>query len=217
MSERINVERMQDYIAGARSLVDASGKEAFSLYRSLSPEARKGLAVLATGGFLFLFVALMLFLWESSLQSEVQRLTAERDMVAARAAKSSGEFATRLGPGDDVTAMFLEGATPGLALASFQSVVSAAAAASGLSVKRMQPMETGDAEAGKPYRLGIDADGSLDQLRTFLASVESMLPVMFVTGLEIRPSSSEASQDPFPSEALGISIRLDAYGWRDAQ
>ncbi|WP_421693556.1 type II secretion system protein GspM [Aestuariivirga sp.] len=213
----MNIERMQDYIAGARSLVDASGKQANSIYKALSPEARRGLAVLATGGLIFLFFAMVLFLWGNSMQEEVQRLRAERDMVAARAAKSSGKSATRLGTSDDVEGMFLQGETPGLALAAFQSVVSEAASASGLSVKRMQPLDSGDAEAGAPYRLGVDADGSLEQLRIFLAKIESMLPVMFVTGLEIRPSSSEGTQDPFPSEALKISVRIDAYGWRSPQ
>lgn len=214
LTERMNIERMQEYIAGARGLVDDSSKQAVSLYKSLSAEGRKGVVVLGTGAFIFLFISLMLYLWLSSAQDEVRRLTAERDMVAARAERAQGRSGVLLGPSDNVQPMFLQGATPGLALASFQSVVSEAATASGLSVKRMQPMETGDAAAKSPYRLGLEAEGSLEQLRDFLTRIESMLPVMFVTGLEVRPSSPEASQDPFPSEALRISARIDAYGWR---
>ena len=208
---------MQDYIAGARSLVDASAKRTFASARKLSPEARKGVAVVVAAVLSLVIVALVLALWHSSVRDEVQQLTAERDMVAARAAKATQSAATRLGSADKVTGMFLEGATPGLAVASFQGLVGDAAANSGLSVKRIQPLATGDEAAAGPYRLGIDAEGSLDQLRAFLVQVESSLPVMFVSGLEVRPGAADGAETPFPAEALKISVRIDAYGWRASQ
>ena len=92
-----------------------------------------------------------------------------------------------------------------------------AAESSGLNVVRIQPFETSDAEAQyeATYRLGIDAEGRLEQLQAFLISVEAMLPLIFVTGLEIRPQMASDAGDPYPSEALRASFRIEAHGWRD--
>jgi len=141
--------------------------------------------------------------------------------VAARAAKAQRDGITRLTEADNVTPMFLDGPTPGLSFAKFQSIAGDAAAAAGLAVKRMQPVDTGDGEAAMPYRLNLDVEGSIEQLRDFLASIESGLPVMFVTGLEIQPAGAaetagggEQATDQYPSESLRSTVRLEAYGWR---
>ena len=38
------------------------------------------------------------------------------------------------------------------------------------------------------------------------------LPVMIVSRLELQPAAAEGSTDPFPSEALRISVAIDAEG-----
>ena len=158
---------------------------------------------------IYLFLA-----WHSAAAERLRQAEAEHDMVAARAAKAAGEGVTRLTEADKVDPMFLEGATPGLVFAKFQSIAGEAASAAGLAVKRMQPVDTGDGEGGMPYRLNMDAEGSIEQLRDFLVDVESGLPIMFVTGLEVQPSAGEGEADQYPSEALRMTVRIEAYGWR---
>lgn len=182
--------------------------------RNLSVEARKGLAVLGVAALALLCAAYLLYAWHAAAAERLQQAEAEHELVAARAAKAASEGATRLTEADNVAPMFLEGATPGLVFATFQSIADEAATAAGLAVKRMQPVDTGDAEGGMPYRLNMDAEGSIEQLRDFLADVESGLPVMFVTGLEVQPAAAEGENDQYPSEALRMTVRIEAYGWR---
>ena len=182
--------------------------------KNLSAEARKGLAVLGVAALALLCAAYLLYAWHAAAAERLQQAEAEHELVAARAAKAASEGATRLTEADNVAPMFLEGATPGLVFAKFQSIAGEAATAAGLAVKRMQPVDTGDADGGMPYRLNMDAEGSIEQLRDFLADVESGLPVMFVTGLEVQPSAAEGEDDQYPSEALRMTVRIEAYGWR---
>ena len=182
--------------------------------RGFSAEARKGVAILAAAAVAAIILAYLLISWHGAAVGHLQQAEAEHEMVAARAAKAQREGVTRLTEADKVAPMFLDGATPGLAFAKFQSIASDAATTAGLAVKRMQPVDTGDGEASTPYRLNIDVEGSIEQLRDFLADVESGLPVMFVTGLEVQPEASEGEGDQYPSEKLRATVRIEAYGWR---
>jgi hypothetical protein len=184
--------------------------------RELSGEARKGILILAGAVLLAIGLAASLFAWQASLSDRIAQQQAERDLVAARAAKKAREGAGRLTSADSPERLFLAGETPGLTIASFQELVGAAAARSGLNVVRVQPFESGDddAKTETSYRLGIDAEGSLEQLQAFLVSVEAMLPLIFVTGLDIRPEAATDAAEPYPSEALRASIRVEAHGWR---
>ena len=186
-----------------------------------SSEARKGLAVLVLGALAVAGLIYVVFAWHSAAADRLRQAEAEHEMVAARAAKAASEGATRLTEADSVTPMFLEGDTPGLAFARFQSIADKAATDAGLAVKRMQPVDTGDGEASAPYRLNVDVEGSIEQLRDFLASIESGLPVMFVTGLEVQPAAAaetpgegEQPGAQYPSESLRTTVRIEAYGWK---
>lgn len=184
--------------------------------KGYSAEARKGMVILAAAALALCVLVYLLAAWHSAESERLAQAEAEHQMVAARAAKAAKDGATRLTEADDVAPMFLEGATPGLVFARFQSIAGEAASAAGLAVKRMQPAETGDAEGGMPYRLTMDAEGSIAQLRDFLAGIESGLPVVFVTGLEMQPASGDGPSDQYPSETLRMTLRLEAYGWRAA-
>lgn len=179
-----------------------------------SGEARKGMVVLAAAALAVLAAAYLIISWHSAATDSLRQAEAEHEMVVARAAKAQRDGVTRLTQADNVAPMFLEGATPGLAFAKFQSIAGEAAAAAGLAVKRMQPVDTGDGDGATPYRLNVDVEGSIEQLRDFLAGVESGLPVMFVTGLEIQPAAGEGEADQYPSESLRSTVRVEAYGWR---
>lgn len=182
--------------------------------KGFSSEARKGMAVLGVAALALLCLLYLIVSWQSVAAERLQQAQSEHDLVTARAAKAAREGGARLTAADNVAPMFLEGTTPGLAFAKFQAIVGDAAGAAGLAVKRMQPVDTGDAEATMPFRLSVDVDGSIEQVRDFLADVESGLPVMFVTGLEMQPAAAEGQGDQYPSEALRTTLRIEAYGWR---
>lgn len=184
----------------------------------LSTEARKGVAVLAAAVLLLLGLVYLLLSWQSAAAERLAAAAAEHDLVAARSAKALRDGASRLSAADDVGRMFLAGETPGLSAAAFQSLAGAAAAKSGLVVSSVQLLETGDGEGSTPYRLNLEATGSLAQLRDFLVEIEGALPVMFVTRLELRPQAAEGTADPYASEALSIAnLHIEAYGWRASQ
>lgn len=181
-----------------------------------STEARMGVAILGLAALLSAVLVYLVLSLHAVAADRLRQAQAEHDMVAARAAKAVRDGAARLTAADNVAPMFLDGATPGLAFARFQSIAGDAAQRAGLAVKRMQPVDTGDATAGAPYRLSVDAEGSIEQLRAFLADVESTLPVMFVTGLELQPQAATGEGDGYPSEGLRMTFRIEAYGWRSA-
>lgn len=185
--------------------------------KNLSSEARKGAAVLAGAGAVLLCLLYLVLSWQWAAAERLSQASSQHERVAARAAKALRDGASRLTSADDLGPMFLGGETPGLSAAAFQSLAGEAAAKSGLVVSSLQLLETGDSGASTPYRLNVEATGSLDQLRDFLVAIETALPIMFVTRLELRPQAAEGSSDPYPSEALTIAnLHIEAYGWRAA-
>ncbi len=182
------------------------------LAATLSPRARKGAVIAAAGIMLLLGIALLPFLWYGQVREELAAQKVELALVMARTERSAGP-AARITEADQPERMFLPGTTAGTTLASFQSLVNGAAARSGMSILRMQPLPSDEAAGAFPYRLAVDMSGGLLPLRTFLADIETGLPLMIVTSLEIVPRSAE---DPYRSDDMAISLRLEAFGWRDS-
>ncbi len=182
-----------------------------------SPRAMKGARILLASVLLLLLLAVLPYVWHASLRQQVAAQTAELDLVKARVLARESARGPVLSEKDQLQDMFLPGTTAGTTLAAFQTLVSEAAAASGINVLRMQPLPTVEVEGLSPYRLAVDAAGSLEQLQAFLLDVEAMLPVVIVSGFEIVPRAAGGSEpQPYPSEDLAITLRLEAYAWRGA-
>ncbi|WP_395661712.1 type II secretion system protein GspM [Aestuariivirga sp.] len=185
--------------------------------RSLSPRAMKGAAILLAGAILLLLLAVLPFLWYSSMREQAVAQAAERDRVKARVLARADARGRMLTEGDQPQTMFLPGTTAGTTLAAFQTMVSDVAVASGISVLRMQPLPGGEGEGLSAYRLAVDAAGSMEQLQRFLAGIESSLPVVTVAGFGIVPRAAAGPErQPFASDDLAISLTLEAYAWRGA-
>lgn len=185
--------------------------------RSLSPRAMKGAAILLAGAILLLLLAVLPFLWYSSMREQAVAQAAERDRVKARVLARADARGRMLTEGDQPQTMFLPGTTAGTTLAAFQTMVSDVAVASGISVLRMQPLPGGEGEGLSAYRLAVDAAGSMEQLQRFLAVIESALPVVTVAGFGIVPRAAAGPErQPFASDDLAISLTLEAYAWRGA-
>jgi hypothetical protein len=209
-------------IAAARRIVDrpwpnrGASRLAITTLK-LSPLARKGGWIILASALLLLLLAILPYVWQASLRQQAAAQEAELELVKARVLARQSARGPVLTGQDQVQAMFLSGATAGTTLAEFQTLVSGAAAASGISVLRMQPLPTDEVQGLSPYRLAVDATGSLEQLRTFLLQIETTLPVLIVSGLEIVPrSAGGAEPQPYPSEDLAVTLKLEAYAWRGA-
>lgn len=187
---------------------------ALAWFTGFSPLARRGgLMVLGGAGLAVLLVALP-FLWLGGLKEQAATDKTQYDLIAARAQRLAGSGGVRLTAADEPARLFLPGETAGTTLAAFQSTVNAAAVRNGLAVMRMTPMPAEAAKGASAYRLSVDATGSIEQLRSFLADIESSLPLVAVTGFEIRPETAAGvGEQPYPSEALAVSLRLAAHGW----
>jgi hypothetical protein len=183
----------------------------------LTPLARRGGLIVITTALALLLLAALPYVWHASLSEQASARSAELALLKEKARARAAARGPALGPDDPVESMFLPGTTPGTTLAAFQSLVSDAAAASGLNVLRLQPLPTDEVEGLSPHRLAVDAAGSLAEVQSFLVDVEAMLPIVIVTGFDIQPRAAQASgEQPHPSEDLAISLRLEAYAWRAA-
>lgn len=192
-------------------------KPAASMF-GLSPLARKGAVIVLASFAGLVLLALLPFLWLGGLREQAHAAKSEYELVKARAARLADAKQVRLTAADEPGRMFLPGETAGTTLAAFQSIVNATALGSGLSIVRVQPLPTEPAKGVTPYRLAVDATGSLEQLRAFLAEIESAIPLVFVTGFEIKPeTAADAAEQPYPSEKLSLTLRLEAYGYGGAQ
>ncbi len=179
----------------------------------LSPLARKGGLVVLAGIGLAVLLAVLPFLWLGGLKQQAAADKTQYDLIAARAERLAESGGVRLTEADEPARLFLPGETAGTTLAAFQSAVNAAALRNGLTVMRMTPLPTEAADGLSAYRLSVDATGSIEQLRSFLADMESGLPLVSVTGFEIKPQlAGSPGEQPYPSEALAMSLRLAAYG-----
>ena len=185
--------------------------------RSLSPTALKGAVIVLAAALALVALASLPFLWRASLQSSAEAQKAELDLVRAKVLAQVKMRGPRLTAADDVAQMFLPGATAGTALAAFQSLVSTAADESGMSVLRMQPLPTDEESGLSPFRLSVDLSGSLDQLTALLAGLESGLPLVTVAGLEVQPRGDANASQPYASEDIAVSLKLEAFSWRGAQ
>jgi hypothetical protein len=221
VKKRMGESFMTQTIAAARRIVDRPWVRRGSMNLSvpaLSPRAMKGAWIVLGAVLLLLLAAVLPYVWHVSLRQQAAAQSAELDHLKARVLARENARGPVLTEQDQLQDMFLPGTTAGTTLASFQTIVSEAAAASGIGVLRMQPLPTDEVEGLSPYRLSVDATGSLEQLQQFLLSVETMLPVVIVSGFDIVPrAAGGAEPQPYPSEDLAITLRLEAYAWRGAR
>lgn len=180
---------------------------------SLSPLARKGGLFVLAGAAAVVLMALAPYLWIGSLEEQAAADQSQYDLISARVAHLADGHQVRLTEADQPARLFIPGETAGTTLAAFQSIVNAAAEKSGLSVTRMQPLPAEAMKGLSPYRLSVDATGSIERFRSFLTEIESGLPLIVVAGFEIKPQTAATpGEQAFPSEDLALSLRLEAYG-----
>ena len=183
----------------------------------MSNEGKWGSAILAAGLVLVICLAVVPFLLAAAEGDRLSSARTERDFLAAKRNASTGGKPSGLTATDDIDPVFLEGTTPGLALAALQRRVEAMTLDAGVALLRSQPLQTENRDGLAVIRMEVEATGSLTALRDFLRAMEAGQPFVFVNQAKLAPAGQgEADGDgSLPSDRLIASLQLEAYGWQE--
>jgi hypothetical protein len=111
-------------------------------------------------------------------------------------------------------AVFVKGATPGLASAELQGVLAGLAQDSGMALDKMEARPPESRDGATVLRLEVAATGSIEALRSYLHAIETRVPMIFVTEAHIAPDQAEREeQGRLPSERLTVNLELEALAW----
>jgi Type II secretion system (T2SS), protein M subtype b len=181
----------------------------------LSRAGAFGLAMLVAMALVLVAVAAAPFLWtmgtaDARAEARDELAFLETKLQTAGKVKPSGFTAA-----DDITPVFIAGATPGLALADVQRRVERLAAENGMALIRSQPAGE-DAVAGlAPLRMDIETAGSLEGLRGLLHALETGTPFIFVASAKIAAGRPE--DGTLPADKLTASLQLEVFAWQEAK
>ena len=131
----------------------------------------KGAWIVLAAVLLLLLAAVLPYVWHGSLRQQAAAQSAELDLLKARVLARESARGPVLTEQDQLQDMFLPGTTAGTTLASFQTSSARRPRQAASSVLRMQPLPTDEVEGLSPYRLAVDATGSLEQLQQFLLTM----------------------------------------------
>lgn len=184
----------------------------------LSRQGAYGLAILIVAGAIAALAAWLPFYWQGLVAEQADTARRELRFVEARINAAKGASRPHLSAGDDVTPLFLKGATAGLSLADLQTRVSAIAMAAHVTIARSQPLQTDRQSGLAVLRSEVEASGSIENLRDFLIALEAGEPLIFVDQAQISAPAVAASEGSvaLPSENLSALLQIEAYGWWEA-
>jgi hypothetical protein len=167
------------------------------------------LAVIAMAG-----LAVLPYVWQQWQQPVLAEQRLELRFLEAKLNKAHSGPKNQLSEADDVTPLFVSGTTTGLAMAEMQGIASQLATANGMTVERLQPLQTDQEDRLATLRMEAEVSGSLDNLRHYLAALESAVPLMFVNRMKIAaPENADAGGDALPSDQLTVTLQLESFGW----
>jgi hypothetical protein len=181
---------------------------------SLSRRGLYGLLLFATAAIVMLLVASLPYYWLSAIGGDMDQAQTELRFIEARINAAKGDSRPQLAAGDDIAPLFLTGGTSGLLLADLQTHITSLAVASHMTVIRSQPLQTDRQEDLAVLRVEVEASGNIENLRDFLAALETGEPLAFVNQVQIiTQPASQAAEGTLPSENLTAVLQIEAYGW----
>jgi hypothetical protein len=122
----------------------------------------------------------------------------------------------RLTEADNIDPVFVNGQTPGLAVAEMQSFASKLAGESGMAVQRLQPLQADRNGNLAVLRIEAEVTGSIEGLRRYLLAIESGVPMVFVNRLRIAAPEAASDEGVLPSDQLTATLQLESFGWWEA-
>lgn len=169
-------------------------------------------AVLAMAG-----IAALPYAWAAAQEDALAEKRLELRFLEAKLNKARTGPKNRLTAADDVKPLFVSGSTPGLALAQIQGIAGQLATESGMTVERLQPLQSDREGQLAVMRMEAEVTGSLESLRKYLAAIETSVPLMFVSRLKIAAPEAAGDGGALPSDQLTVTLQLESYGWWEAQ
>lgn len=183
----------------------------------LSRQGLYGLLLLAGSALVLGGLAWLPFYWQSTIVDQTDQARTQLRFIEARINAAKGTTRPRLSAADDVSPLFLTGATPGLSLADLQARVASLATASHVTLARSQPLQTDRQQGLAVLRTEIEASGSIENLRDFLLALEAGEPLIFITQAQVNaPVADKTGDGALPSENLTALLQVEAYGWWEA-
>jgi hypothetical protein len=184
----------------------------------LSPKGRWGVVNLAIGLCLLAAVAALPYIWYSVTTGVLAETNSELRLLDARLSTSTGTRQAALSAEENIDGMFIEGTTPGLALAALRRLVGSVAQENGLVLQRVQPLQSEDRDGLTVLRMEVETTGSLESLRGYLLAIETGLPLIHVNAAKIlAPANVGETGSELPSDNLTVALQLESYGWRDTK
>ena len=157
-------------------------------------------------------VAALPFIWNAGQQDALAEKQLERRFMEAKLQSAAKGPRNRLTASDDVGPIFVSGSTPGLAVAQMQGVASQLASDSGMTVERLQPLQSDQEGQLALLRMEAEVTGSIVGLRQYLAALESSVPYVFVNRVRID-APDNAGDGALPSDKLTVTLQLESFGW----
>lgn len=183
-----------------------------SLGRTGASTSSRGVAfwALVTAAVLLPLAAIALSVLNVLQAAEVDRLAAGQEAIVAqlerRVAAAGGPASTTI----DAAAIYVPGATPALAKAALQRLLTDAVEATGGRLIEAQDVEaTGEAQdlVDDRVRLRVTFDTRNGALLELLRRIETGLPLLTVERLEIRRLDAAADADPEdPTLRVGVVV-----------
>ncbi|GBD50532.1 type II secretion system protein GspM [Methylopila sp. Yamaguchi] len=183
-----------------------------SLGRASASASSRGVAfwALVTAAVLLPLAAIVLSVLNVLQATEVDRLAAGQEAIVAqlerRVAAAGGPTSTAI----DASAIYVPGATPALAKAALQRLLTDAVEATGGRLIEAQDVEApGQAQdlVDDRVRLRVTFDTRNGPLLELLRRIETGLPLLTVERLEIRRLDAAADADPDdPTLRVGVVI-----------
>jgi hypothetical protein len=173
-----------------------------------------GLAIMLAGALALAIIAAAPFAWAQYTATEYSVLQKEVTLIESKLTGAKTVGGPKVPQGTDVSPMFVGGKTDGTVLAELQRIVAVKAGDSGAQIMRLQPLQSDADGQATMVRLEVAAGGTLAQLQGFILSLETQLPVLFVVDAQMTPK--QQSDQEFPSEAMMLVLKLEAFSWREA-
>ena len=111
-------------------------------------------------------------------------------------------------------AVYVKGATPGLAGAELQRIVANLAQTSGMALDKMEVLASEERDGATVLRLDVETAGNIESLRTYLHSIETSAPLIFVREAHVGVAQQDGDAAvTLPSERLTVGLQLEALAW----
>jgi hypothetical protein len=177
-----------------------------------------GFALLVCGVLAMAGIAALPYAWAAAQEDALAEKRLELRFMEAKLKNAKSGPKQQLSMSDEIGTLFVSGSTPGLAIAQMQGVASQLATQSGMTVERLQPLQTDREGQLAVLRIEAEVTGSLEGLRGYLAALDTAVPFFFINRMKVEaPEATALEGGALPSDQLTVTLQLESFGWWEAQ